>query len=335
MGIAAGELLLPTLYVAGPALHDGSVKSGDAAAALIEQQKEAGFDLIKSHSISDPEIYDVVQTTSARLKLAVSGHVTDQIGIMRALEAHQQIEHLDGFLRALTPEDAGVAPFGQFPPPDLLDQLDFDQLDGLAAQFKQARVWNTPTLNLFDVVADKTTSTEEMAARPEMRFLPPSVVAAWSKQRNQMPFGSFPDAFAPRFAEVRGQMVRALKKAGAPLLAGSDSPQFFQLSGFALHAELAALDRAGLTPWEVLETATANPARYFTSLPAFGSAHGYAADFGTIEKSQRADLVLLRADPTESMANSRTIEGVMLRGRHFDRQQLDELLDQVEKSARP
>jgi len=41
-------------------------------------------------------------------------------------------------------------------------------------------------------------------------------------------------------------MVRALSDAGAPLLVGSDSPQFFMVPGFSAHREMEALENAGL-----------------------------------------------------------------------------------------
>jgi len=45
--------------------------------------------------------------------------------------------------------------------------------------------------------------------------------------------------------EVRDKIVKALYYAGAKLLAGSDSPRFFQVVGFALHWELQLSVEAG------------------------------------------------------------------------------------------
>jgi imidazolonepropionase-like amidohydrolase len=60
---------------------------------------------------------------------------------------------------------------------------------------------------------------------------------------------------------------------------------------------------AGLTPAEVLVTATRNGAM------AMGR-----TDLGTIEKGQGADLLILTADPLESISNLRRLDAVVLRG---------------------
>jgi imidazolonepropionase-like amidohydrolase len=73
---------------------------------------------------------------------------------------------------------------------------------------------------------------------------------------------------------------------------------------------------AGLTPRAALEAATVNVARHFKR----------QGQFGQIAVDQAADLVLLDANPLESIDNTRRIAGVMLRGRWLDRAELDTLL---------
>jgi hypothetical protein len=56
---------------------------------------------------------------------------------------------------------------------------------------------------------------------------------------------------------------------------------------------------------------------------------GVADQVGTIARGQRADLVLLTADPLADIANTTAIEAVFLRGRAFDRAALDDLIASV------
>lgn len=49
---------------------------------------------------------------------------------------------------------------------------------------------------------------------------------------------------------------------------------------------------------------------------------GASDDFGTVEPGQRADLLLLSANPLADVENTRAIEDVILDGRVFDRQGL-------------
>jgi len=100
-------------------------------------------------------------------------------------------------------------------------------------------------------------------------------------------------------------------------MAGSDAPEWFLLYGFALHAELASLVEAGLTPFAALEAATRNPAEWLGTLPRSG----------TVEAGKDADLLLLDANPLKDISSTRRIAGVMARGRWYPRTELDRMLN--------
>ncbi len=119
------------------------------------------------------------------------------------------------------------------------------------------------------------------------------------------------------------KMVGEMKKAGVPILAGTDTAAGVRVyPGFSLHEELELLVQAGLTPMEALQTATINAGKYLG-----------LADTGIIEKGNRADLVLLDANPLADIKNTRKIQSVVLAGRYFSRADLDHLLAGVEAEA--
>ena len=104
-------------------------------------------------------------------------------------------------------------------------------------------------------------------------------------------------------------LVGLMHAAGVQLLAGTDTPSPLVVPGEALHDELELLVRAGLTPAETLRTATVNPARWLKR----------ERDLGTIEVGKFADLVMLSANPLESITNSRQINAVWVGGRRAGR----------------
>jgi imidazolonepropionase-like amidohydrolase len=328
--VESGALLGPMLYVAGPALHVGSTKSPEQARSMVTAQRDAGFDLVKSHHLVDVAVYDAAQTAAREVGLPVAGHVATEIGLERAIAANQQIEHLDGFVAALIEDMTGLPPFGQFPPIEVLTRVDESRIAPLAERFAKARLPNTPTLALFEGICDVTTKTSDLAAREPMRYVSAKAREGWSKQRDGRLAGGFPDPeMGKRFVELRRKITAALGAAGAPLLVGSDCPQDFLVEGFATHSEMTALERAGLTPAQVLRAATLSAAEYLHALPNHGSAHGLAADFGAIEIGRRADLVLLRDDPLAATGNLASIDAVIVRGKLLDRTALDALLEQA------
>jgi len=104
---------------------------------------------------------------------------------------------------------------------------------------------------------------------------------------------------------------------------GTDSPQMFNVPGFALHRELAVASDAGLTTYQVLESGTRNVGRYAReSLRQPG-------DFGTVAVGQVADLVLLDADPIADLENLTRRSGVMVRGRWVSAAEISAGLERI------
>jgi hypothetical protein len=332
--LAAGELVGPWCYFASPPLNVQSAKSPDQAREKVRFFKSEGFDLIKSHRLVVPEVFEALQEEAAAQGIAVAGHVDNEVGLSRAYKARMQIEHLDGMLGALVPEGLRGT-FVQMPHGQVKEQADLGRVEGVVKEMKGAGVWATPTLALFEVIADVKTPTADLLARPENRYILPKALIQWGTQRDH---NRAEGPFAERglgewFTGARARLVQEMKKQGVPMMAGSDSPQFFLVTGFALHDELGALVRAGLTPLEALHAATAAPAEYLRGLPGQGSAVGVAPDFGRVEVGLRGDLVLLGDDPTKDIGATRKIEGVVVRGKWLDRAALDGLLAEVVKSV--
>lgn len=127
-----------------------------------------------------------------------------------------------------------------------------------------------------------------------------------------------------KFVEHELDIVRKLHAAHVDFLAGTDTPAGVDvLPGVSLHLELQRFIAAGFTPLEALQTATLNPARFFDRLQ----------DFGAIQPGRIADLVLLRANPLDDVANTRQIAAVVTDGRYLSRDDLDRLQEKLAQIA--
>ncbi|HEU5040834.1 MAG TPA: amidohydrolase family protein [Gemmatimonadales bacterium] len=322
---ARGEIVSPTIYAAGPSFNGNTVPTPEAAAKAVQEQKAAGYDLLKIHPGVTRAAFDTLVATARRVGIPFAGHVPEEVGVAHAIEAgYASIEHLDGYLEAMLRDGASVKPsesafFGM----NLGDQVDESKLPGLVRATRQAGVWNVPTQVLMENLITAGTA-EELARRPEMRYVPAAAVAQWTEARSTMlqETGST-EASARRMIEVRRRLIKALHDAGAGLLLGSDAPQVWNVPGFSTHRELESLVAAGLTPWQALETGTRNVARYF----------GTEKETGTIEAGKRADLVLLDADPLADIRNTTRRAGVMVRGRWLSQAEIQGRLEAVAKSV--
>ena len=107
-----------------------------------------------------------------------------------------------------------------------------------------------------------------------------------------------------------------MQRAGVHVLTGTDAPLRNSPPGFGLHEELTLLARGGMSPFEVLRSATLEPARYF----------GMLDSLGTVATGKLADLVLLDANPLQDIRNTRRISAVVANGRLYAGAERERLL---------
>jgi imidazolonepropionase-like amidohydrolase len=99
--------------------------------------------------------------------------------------------------------------------------------------------------------------------------------------------------------------LRRVHAAGRTVAAATDAGNPLTLHGPSLYQELEAMQAAGLSPAEIVVTATRNGAL----------AMGRLNDFGTLEAGKLADLVVLTEDPRADVRAFRTVTHVMRGGR--------------------
>lgn len=320
--ITHNEVLGPRLYTAGPSLNRSSVKTVEQARTKVSEQAAAGYDFVKMHPGLTPENYDSIAETAAAIDIPFVGHVSQDVGLWHALESGQaSIEHLDEYLPALVRADADTPRLppgpGAVPLAALVDE---SRIVLVAQATAKAGVWNTPTETAsenFILPGD----LQELAARPEMAYMPARMVRGWlTAKRGMMKAPGYDPKLARQFVTYRRQLIKALQDAGAGLLLGSDAPQILNVPGFSIHRELRLLVDSGLTPAQALSAGTNNAAKFLKQENVFGK----------VTEGLAADLVLLQANPLDDISNAQNIIGVMLRGQWFSRTQLDEVLERIQ-----
>lgn len=318
--VAGGEVLGPRLWTSGPSVNGESVRTAQAARRLVTEQSEAGYDFIKIHPGLGRDAFDTLDAVADRVEITFSGHVPTDVGLMRALAApYASIDHLDGYLDVLIADHAAVdRSSGGFFGSNLAPHVDVSKITTVVADTRAAGVWNVPTQSLIESFASDETA-ESRANRPELRYIPPAMRAAWVNRTRQWLRDAPPPDTRRRFIEVRRRLIHALHMGGAGLLLGSDAPQIWNVPGFSIGKELEAMVAAGLSPYEALATGTRHVAAFF----------GVEDEQGTVSVDKRADLVLLNGNPLQHIENVASPVGVMLNGRWIPRTEIEARLASI------
>ena len=294
----------PTVVTAGPLISSVQpselstndppilkIESPEAAREEVRRQVEAGVDLIKIWYIvpggQTPAAFrPVVEATideahDAGMRVAV--HATELETARAAVEAGADVLVHSVFNKAV--DDAFV---------ELL--LDED-------------VIYTPTLMVSERYRETFTQQLDLTAA-EHRLAQKEVVSSLFDSR------TLPDSLLPGRLKQAMQDSRPipsdttairnlgrLHEAGVTIAAGTDAGNIGTPHGPALTREFELMRAAGLSPQEILYTATVGGARLMGR-----------DDLGRIESGMQADLVVLRSNPLDDLQHVASVETVVRRG---------------------
>ena len=175
-------------------------------------------------------------------------------------------------------------------------------------------VFVVPTLTVLES-ASGTPSGESLATSPALAaYLSNDEIA---NLKRSFPRGS--TSLREKYAE---ETVAQLKAAQVPILAGSDAPNPGTSHGVSIHRELELLVRAGMSPPEALAAATSVPAATF-----------HLPDRGTIAAGKRADLLLVKGDPTADILATRDMVSVWKLGVEEDRAAYRAAIEKAKQEA--
>jgi len=314
-----GRIPGPHIYAAfrvdgGPRYGDYFVTNADEARAVVRMAKTNGYDFIKAYNDLSAESFAALADEGRRLQVPVVGHSVGSVGIEKQLAAGQLlVAHAEEFL------------YSTFAPPEgaSADALpDKDRVQQAIDFVRRDRAFVTADLRTYAAITEQWGRPEvprAMLRAPEVRYLAPAQRIEWRRAD----YGARKGTLTARLEFLR-RFVKAMADAGVPLVAGTDAPTIAGLvPGFSLHDDLAELERAGLSRYQALGTATRTPGELIHR------AHPDAESFGTIAPGYRADLVLSERNPLDDLATLRHPLGVMAGGRWYDKDALRALLDDV------
>ena len=137
-------------------------------------------------------------------------------------------------------------------------------------------------------------------------FIPRRVIDSRSRHRTMVPLKEYENGHL-----LVSKTAKQLTDAGVKVNMGAHG----QLQGLGAHWETWMLAAGGMTNLEALKAATINAANYI----------GAGSDIGSLEKGKMADLIILTKNPLEDIENTQTVEMVMINGRLYDANTMNEI----------
>jgi imidazolonepropionase-like amidohydrolase len=179
----------------------------------------------------------------------------------------------------------------------------------LVRAMKSRGVFYIPTLNVDHSFFVFTDQPEVMNDEFFKRAVSPELIQMFQSQAYQDKMAANPAVPKEKaaFATARNN-VKALHDAGVPIAFGTDSganPE--RIAGWGEHHELELMVGAGLSPMDAIVAATKTSAALIK-----------AGDRGTLEVGKRADFLVLAADPTADIRNTRQLVTVWHNGKEIE-----------------
>lgn len=308
--IEDGSRLGPTLYLAGPSFNGNSVTSPEQAQQMVSDHHQAGWDLLKVHPGMALTEFEAMAERANTLGIDFAGHVPEQVPLDVAMQAGiRTIDHLDGYMEFVGATDRAI---------------EEDEITELVELTLAHNVGVVPTQALWATLigaADRA----QLEQYDENKYMPQRVLEGWQRYLDEAVNSRY---YSGDTAEIhqqnRQRLLAAMQDAGVEILMGTDAPQVYSVPGLGLTRELAMMEDAGMTPYDILYSGTVAVGYYFSEYETFGK----------VAVGHRADLLLVRDNPLVDLQTLSEPNGVMVRGRWLSREALDKGLAEIEAEHR-
>jgi hypothetical protein len=266
-------------FIDGPAENTGPtsalVATEDSARAIVRNYAAMGYDQIKIYSSLRPELVPVIVEEATRHGLRVSGHVPAFMTAEQGVRAGMsEINHANFLMLNF---------FG--------DTIDTRGTDRFYLPMEQ---WPS-----IDIDSERVQAFIRLLRERNIILDPTLCIfkAQWGQP------GGFPARDGYTLEHYRGgyqrmeELVMAMYRGGIRLVAGTDN-------SCTVQDELAIYAGMGIPTWDLLRMATIDAA----------VVTGRAATLGSIVPGKTADFILLDADPSVDIANTRRVSLILKGG---------------------
>lgn len=340
----------PDMYIASPRLGSfgliegwwmnwtqgfNNIRDATEAESMVKEYASLGYDAVKIYSYLNKDSYEAINKVAIEEGLDVVGHVPFALELSDVLNSNQSdIAHLEEIMNAFRREFGDLK--NQEGANKFLDYVD-KRTKEIVPELISNNISVTTTLWLTETFVRQKFELQNILKEVELEYENPGI-SEWDEMIPQG-LGWLPEVnryklnenlspedktwlkiFWTTYGQACHVILENLTQGGVTILAGTDTNLPPTVPGFSLHDELVAMNKAGMTASQALQSATAVPAKRL------------GMNAGKIEEGYKANLVLLEENPLTDIGNTKLINTVILNGSMYDRAELDQMLDAVKKA---
>ena len=305
-----GDIISPQFYTTGPKLTgfefigDDNLNLSDPLEAKqkVMSYRERGYDFIKTYYGLDKEIFDAIIEQSIISEMDIVSHPSHKVPFSYHTNSQiKSIEHAEEIVQQ-----------------PLAFDLDTVKMQAIVDSISISNQVNyCPTIIVFNNIYQMMIN-DSILYSESLKYMNPLIKMTDSKKQFERWYNAKNED--PNTVDrIKNQhdfhlkIVQELHKAGVSLICGTDAGIGVTLPGFSIHQELAFYKEAGLSNFEVLQTATINAAK----------THEIMNQMGTIEVGKMANLIIIENNPLEDLSSLKRPITVFVNGRKIDRKSLD------------
>lgn len=345
----------PDLFVASPRIgsfetieglfmewSQGFLNINNASDAVSEVNRlhEEGYDAVKIYSHINKETYAAVTTTAKSLGMKVVGHVPWSLELADIYGKQDSVAHLEELMNALNREFGKSTSTKRYTSKTADEFLAFvaTRSDEIASELAVNDIAISTTLWLVESFVRQKFELEQVLSEVELAYENPGI-SEWTENVPQGGLGWLPGVnryFVPgdvsseeaasrrkyweTYAKACQMILTSLIKNQVKIMTGTDANLPPTVPGFSLHDEFISLNKAGMSPAQILKATTQTPAQWL------------GTNTGKIAPGYKANLVLLDKNPLDDISNTKAINSVVVNGKLLNRALLDDVLLAVKEA---
>jgi len=283
----------PNLILSGIVYKQMNLKN-ESIDSLVNKYKSDGMNFIKIFSIADTTQFSLLIKSAKKHQLPVCGHYLSNIGMDKLLNSgYKSIEHLGG-------QDA------------LLD-LGPTVFNKVIKETKAKNLTHCPTLDWYQTVYYQL-SSDELKQRAGLEFIADTTKQRWEKELTEVnqKMGAVEleksKADYKKLQEKQFKILKQYADSNVRIIIGLDAGGSYSVPGFVMIEEMKLFQRAGLSNFQILKTATINAATYLNQ----------QGNWGTVEVGKIANLILLKTNPITNLNAIKKVNGVFLKSKYYN-----------------